>query len=97
MQYYEISPEEAADAQFSRGRGCNHCQHTGFRGRKAVFELMVMNSAIREMTFKGEPTQAIRRQARLFGMRTLVEDAKEKALQGVTTLSEVNKLMRSYD
>jgi len=97
LQYYEISPEEAAEAQFSRGRGCNHCQHTGFRGRKAVFELMVMNSAIREMTFKGEPTQAIRRQARLFGMRTLVEDAREKALQGVTTLSEVNKLMRSYD
>jgi type IV pilus assembly protein PilB len=97
LQYYQITPEEAAEAQFSRGRGCNHCQHTGFRGRKAVFELMVMNSAIREMTFKGEPTQAIRRQARLFGMRTLVEDAKEKALQGITTLSEVNKLMRSYD
>jgi type IV pilus assembly protein PilB len=97
LQYYQISPEEAAEAQFSRGRGCNHCQHTGFRGRKAVFELMVMNSAIREMTFKGEPTQSIRRQARLFGMRTLVEDAKEKALQGITTLSEVNKLMRSYD
>ncbi|MGC1275682.1 MAG: ATPase, T2SS/T4P/T4SS family [Planctomycetaceae bacterium] len=97
FDYYSITPEEAATATFMRGRGCNHCQHTGYRGRKAVFELMVMNSAIREMTFKGEPTQAIRRQARLFGMRALVDDAKDKALLGITTLSEVNKLMRSYD
>ena len=97
LDYYEVTPEEEATATFVRGRGCANCTHTGYRGRKAVFELMVMNSAIREMTFKGEPTQAIRRQARLFGMKTLVDDAKEKALQGITTLSEVNKLMKSYD
>ena len=97
LDYYEITPEEEETATFVRGRGCANCTHTGYRGRKAVFELMVMNSAIREMTFKGEPTQAIRRQARLFGMKTLVDDARDKALQGVTTLSEVNKLMKSYD
>ncbi|MDQ3329262.1 MAG: GspE/PulE family protein, partial [Planctomycetota bacterium] len=97
LQYYSITEDEAAEATFARGRGCNYCQHSGFRGRKAVFELMVMNSTIREMTFKGEPTQAIRRQARLFGMKTLVEDARDRALMGITTLSEVNKLMRSYD
>lgn len=96
LTYYGITEEELATATFMRGRGCNHCQHTGYRGRKAVFELMVMNSTIREMSFKGEPTQAIRRQARLFGMKTLVEDAKDKALLGVTTLSEVSKLMKSY-
>lgn len=97
LEFYAVTPEEASRATFFRGKGCAYCQHTGFRGRKAVFELMVMNSTIREMTFKGEPTQAIRRQARLFGMRTLVEDARDKALEGVTTLSEVGKLMRSYD
>ncbi len=97
LDYYEITDEEAAEATFTRGRGCSNCTQTGYRGRKAVFELMVMNSAIREMTFKGEPTQAIRRQARLFGMKTLVDDARDKALQGITTLAEVNKLMKSYD
>jgi type IV pilus assembly protein PilB len=96
LTYYEVTDEELATATFMRGRGCNNCAHTGYRGRKAVYELMIMNSTIREMSFKGEPTQAIRRQARLFGMRTLVEDAKDKALQGVTTLSEVAKLMKSY-
>ena len=97
LDYFEITDEEAAKATFTRGRGCNNCQQTGFRGRKAVFELMMMNSVIREMTFKGEPAQAIRRQARLFGMRTLVDDAKDKAMLGITSLTEVNKLMKAYD
>jgi type IV pilus assembly protein PilB len=97
LQHFNIAPEQAAAATFARGRGCNHCQHTGFRGRKAVFELMTMNSTLREMTFKGEPTQAIRRQARLFGMKTLVDDAKDKAMEGITTLSEVYKLQSARD
>lgn len=91
-QHFEITPEQFASAKFMRGKGCNHCQHTGYRGRIATFELMSMNSALREMTFKSEPAQAIRRQARLFGMRTLVEDALTKALVGKTTLMEVYKL-----
>ena len=97
LQHFSITPEQAAEATFARGRGCNHCQHTGFRGRKAVFELMTMNSTLREMTFKSEPTQAIRRQARLFGMKTLVDDAKDKAMQGITTLGEVYKLQSARD
>ncbi len=96
LQHFSITPDQAAEAKFVRGRGCNDCQHTGFRGRKAVFELMVMNSTLRDMAFRGEPTQNIRRQARLFGMKTLVDDAKEKALQGITTLSEVYKLEQSH-
>jgi type IV pilus assembly protein PilB len=91
-QHFEISAEQMANAKFMRGKGCNHCQHTGYRGRIATFELMSMNSALREMTFKSEPAQAIRRQARLFGMKTLVEDALTKALAGKTTLMEVYKL-----
>jgi type IV pilus assembly protein PilB len=84
-----ISPVQLKSATFMRGRGCSHCNHTGFRGRLGIFELMRMNSAIREMTFKREPTQTIRRQARLLGMRTLLEDGVQKALKGITTLDEV--------
>ena len=97
LQQFDISPEEAAQATFMRGRGCNECQHTGYRGRKAVFELMTMNATLREMTFRREPTQNIRRQARLFGMRTISDDAKDKALEGITTLAEVYKLQMSGD
>ncbi len=92
LELFDISPEEAAQANFMRGRGCNSCQHTGYRGRKAVFELMTMNATLRDMTFRSEPTQNLRRQARLFGMQPLVEDAKQKAMEGITTLAEAQKL-----
>jgi len=84
-----ITPDQLARATFMRGRGCNHCHHTGYRGRKGIFEMLKMNSAIREMTFNRSPTQEVRRQARLHGMRTLLEDGIEKSLKGITTLEEV--------
>jgi type IV pilus assembly protein PilB len=84
-----IGPDRLATATFMRGRGCNHCHHTGYRGRLGIFEMMRMSANIREMTFNREPAQAIRRQARLIGMRTLLEDGINKALRGITTLDEV--------
>jgi type IV pilus assembly protein PilB len=84
-----LTPERVTGATFMRGRGCNHCNHTGYRGRTAIFELLRMNSAVREMTFNREATQTIRRQSRLHGMRTLLEDGVNKALKGITTLDEV--------
>ena len=84
-----LTAEAAKGATFMRGRGCNYCHHTGYRGRLGIFEMMKMNSAVREMTFKREPTQHIRRSARMFGMRTLLEDGVNKAMRGVTTLEEV--------
>lgn len=92
IEEFSLSQEAIEKATCQKGKGCNHCQHTGYRGRKAVFELMMMNSTLREMAFNSEPTQHIRRQARLFGMKTLVEDATDKALEGVTTLAEAYKL-----
>src|SRR5712692_1835410 len=84
-----ISPDRLSTAMFMRGRGCNHCHHTGYRGRLGIFEMLQLNAAIREMTFNAEPTQTIRRQARLLGMKTLLEDGVNKALRGQTTLDEV--------
>src|SRR5947209_12498557 len=84
-----LTPQTVANATFMRGRGCSHCNHTGYRGRKGIFEMLRMNGPIREMTFNREPSQAIRRQARLHGMRTLLEDGVAKAVAGVTTLEEV--------
>ncbi|GBD36556.1 Type II secretion system protein E [bacterium HR36] len=84
-----LTPERLKTATFYRGRGCQYCHHTGYRGRTGIFELMKMNSTLRELTFKREPTQVIRRYARMFGMRTLLEDGVEKACRGMTTLEEV--------
>jgi type IV pilus assembly protein PilB len=89
IQAAGLSSAQVSNASFARGRGCNYCHHTGYRGRLGIFEMLRMNSAIREMTFAREPTQTIRRQSRLLGMRTLLEDGIAKAVAGVTTLEEV--------
>ena len=88
----DLTPEMVEGVEFVRGKGCAHCQHTGYRGRVGCHELMVMNGTMREMTFKSEPSQNLRRQAKLFGMKTLEEDAVDKAMQGMTTLAEAYKL-----
>lgn len=84
-----ITQAQAQKAKFMRGAGCNHCAHTGYRGRRGIFELMPMTTAIRDLTFRREPHMVIRRQARLNGMRTLLEDGIEKVLKGITTIDEV--------
>src|SRR5438876_6109920 len=84
-----LTPSQAAAANFMRGRGCNHCHHTGYRGRLGIFEMLRMSAGIREMTFNRAATQEIRRQSRVLGMKTLLEDGVQKALKGITTLEEV--------
>ncbi|MSU80225.1 MAG: type II/IV secretion system protein [Gemmataceae bacterium] len=84
-----LTPAQAQSSNFTRGRGCGNCNHTGYRGRKGIYEMMRMSNVIRELTFNREPAQAIRRQARIAGMRTLLEDGVNKAVAGMTTLEEV--------
>ncbi|MGO9812462.1 MAG: GspE/PulE family protein, partial [Isosphaeraceae bacterium] len=84
-----LRPELAKKANFMRGKGCNNCNKKGHRGRMGIFELMTLTTQVREMTFKGESTQVIRRLARKQGMRTLFEDGIVKAIKGQTTLDEV--------
>jgi type IV pilus assembly protein PilB len=92
LQGLGLRPEVAKKANFMRGKGCSHCNKTGYRGRMGIFELMAMTGQIRELTFKGEPTQNLRRVARKQGMRTLFEDGMIKALKGLTTLDEILRI-----
>lgn len=89
-----ITPEQAARANFVRGRGCGHCQGTGYRGRMGIFELMLMSSKLRELTFNQAPTEHIRRAAIAEGMRTLYLDGIAKVLKGVTTIEEVFRVAK---
>jgi type IV pilus assembly protein PilB len=84
-----LKPELIAKATFMRGTGCNHCNGTGYRGRRAIFEMMKLNSQIREMTFSQAPAQDIRKVARQGGMRTLLDDGMLKTTLGITTIEEV--------
>ena len=84
-----VNTEMLQKANFMRGRGCNHCRQTGYRGRLGIYELMKMTGAIRELTFAQAPAQEIRRKARGGGMKTLLDDAVQKVLRGVSTLEEI--------
>lgn len=70
-------------------RGCNACGNTGYKGRSAIHEVLVMDDPVRRLILKHEDAGVLQEQARKSGMRTMYEDGLLKALKGVTTLEEV--------
>ncbi len=87
-----LDPDKYRDTVFQEGAGCFECGGTGFRGRTAIHELLDLSERIREMILAKRPTSEIKRAARDEGMTFLRESAVEKALQGTTTLREINKV-----
>ena len=84
--------DETQDIKFHQGRGCPTCNHTGYRGRQGIFELMEMTDAVQEMVMARATTTAIRARARQDGMRTLREDGWDKVFRGITTTAEVTRV-----
>src|SRR4030067_1729773 len=72
-----------------KGQGCNSCDGIGYKGRTGIFELLSMNKKLTSLLIKGATSVELERTAREAGMRTLRQDAIEKALTGITTLEEV--------
>jgi len=89
LEQAHIPQKVAEKAHFMKGRGCGHCQKSGYRGRVALYEIMTVTSKIRELAFKGAATQDIRKLAVQSGMKTLYKDGLIKVVKGVTTLEEV--------
>ncbi|MFZ2875108.1 MAG: ATPase, T2SS/T4P/T4SS family [Phycisphaerales bacterium] len=83
-----MSPDEAL-GKAHKGGGCATCNSTGYRGRRAIFEMMVMNTQLRELAFNLAPIAEIRRAALAAGMRPLVADGRIKILKGMTTPEEI--------
>jgi len=78
--------------KFSRGKGCKACKNSGYMGRLALFEILVVTDSIRELVLKKVSDSDVEKQARKEGMRTLHEDGIEKVLQGKTTIEEVMRV-----
>lgn len=87
-----ISVETAANMQFKLAKGCGHCRGTGYKGRKAVAELLVLNDELREMIVAREPIRKLKEAAKRSGMRTIREAALEAVREGVTSLQEINRV-----
>jgi general secretion pathway protein E len=77
---------------FARGEGCTHCRGTGYKGRRAIAELLVMNDELRELIAQRAPMSRIRLAARTNGFVSLRQAAIDVALRGETTLDEVDRV-----
>jgi len=87
-----ITAEDLARNTIYKPIGCEQCNNTGYRGRKAIYEMMVMNSELRDLAFKCVGVSVLRKAAIASGMRTLIEDGKIKILRGQTTPAEVSRM-----
>lgn len=92
LSHSGILPEQAAGASFLAGQGCVHCRGTGFKGRRAIGELLMLNDEIRELIVAREPLRRVREAACRNGTRLLREIAVDMALAGDTTLQEINRV-----
>ena len=90
-----LSPEEAARCSPVKGEGCGNCAETGFRGRIAVYEVMVMTDTLKEYVLNGASAAEIKQEAIRGGLATLRRSALNKVLEGVTTISEVYRVSSS--
>jgi len=78
-----------ADVDLYRGKGCDQCAHTGYRGRTGIYELLVVDDDIRRLILKNADANELRAAAIRLGMKTLLENGVAKVSKGITTLSEV--------
>ena len=81
----------AGDIEPKRGRGCDRCRNTGYRGRIGLFEVMEVSDAIRELILVGASSIELRRKALEEGMLTLRQSGLRKIGAGVTTVQEVTR------
>jgi type IV pilus assembly protein PilB len=86
-----LSPHDLGDKVFHYGRGCSTCNDTGYKGRKGIFELLIISEAIRILINERAPTVVLRQKAIELGMVPLREDGLRGIFEGDTTIEEVVK------
>jgi type IV pilus assembly protein PilB len=91
LSLLNLSAHDLGDKVFYYGRGCSVCNDTGYKGRKGIFELLIINDAIRGLINERAPTVVLRQKAVELGMVTLREDGLRGIFEGDTTIEEVVK------
>jgi general secretion pathway protein E len=92
LEQSRIPVAVGASFKFRKGRGCGHCRGTGYHGRKAVGELMVLNDEIREAIVSRVPVRQLKELARQAGVQLIRTSALELVRRGQTTIEEVNRV-----
>ncbi len=84
-----VSRDDMAGGKYMAGKGCEYCRYTGYRGRIAISEIMVLNEPIRRLMLERASAGAIKRKACEIGMHTMRQDGWGKIKRGITTVTEV--------
>lgn len=90
-----MNVDEGSEVTFSRGKGCEHCKGSGYKGRIGIYELMPITDKIRDLILARSSSYSIKEAAVEAGMKTLRDDAMEKILLGLTTLEESLRVIYS--
>ena len=85
--------ENVEDQVFYRGRGCELCRHTGYKGRLGLYEMMLINEEIQDLVVRRAPLSEVKAAALANGMKTLKMDGFEKVKMGITTVEEVMRVV----
>src|SRR6185369_12793015 len=85
----DLKPEQIKGKKFYRGKGCDICNRTGYKGRVGLFELLIMNDDLRDMIIQNASRDDLREAARGVGMVALRDAGMDAAYEGRTTLDEV--------
>ncbi|MCK4993781.1 MAG: Flp pilus assembly complex ATPase component TadA [Candidatus Omnitrophica bacterium] len=91
-----ISAEDQKGKKFYKGKGCENCNHSGYKGRTGIFELLILNEDIRSLILDKVPISQLREQAVKSGMRTLRDDGLLKVFAGTITLDELVSITSAY-
>jgi type IV pilus assembly protein PilB len=90
-----LDPAHLSGQMFKQAKGCRSCEGSGYHGRVALFELLEMDAELRDLCFRGEPLDVIRKTALGSGrMRPLIQDGARKVIRGLTTVHEVLRVCR---
>ncbi len=92
-----FTQEEIESTTFMIGRGCNACNGSGYRGRQGIFEMLEMNTTIRQLAFERAPLSEIRKAAAASGMHNLLHDGKMKIKSGITTPAELIRITQTEE
>ncbi|MDP2980473.1 MAG: type II secretion system ATPase GspE [Candidatus Omnitrophota bacterium] len=91
-----ISKEKIKGMKFYKGKGCQKCNDSGYKGRTGLYELLVVDDKIRDLVVKRESLASIRNAACEGGMKTLRENGLKKVMEGITTIEEVLRETKEY-
>ncbi len=87
-----LTRERVEGFSFRVGRGCGRCRGTGYRGRRAIAEILLLNDELRELILRGEPVRLLREAAARNGTRFLRDAALDSVRRGESTLQEINRV-----